>query len=406
MNTVKVEGGRLTGYTTDGAGCRKALENHGLDFSGRVLLLGNGGAARALAFEIAQERKDPDLTIACRKNSQPKAVALGEELAAFLRQRGDRDFRIGVDTYEELEDFCGYGVPKPEYDLLLNATSVGMYPHAGQSPVSARWWASAGPCSTRCTTRGRQSFSGWPKRPGPPPWEAWRCWSTRRWPLTRSGWQQVRPDDLEALCREARLRRSDFLDEGREEFGWKYHFVRVYGQRQDQRGPQARQAAGQGVLRPGPVRGRAGGDDRIPDLAQFGEEGFREREAQAVEEIAREKSLVVASGGGTVLFPRNVEGFHRGGGEILYLDVPLPALQERLKNDKRGPCCKSPTGGRSSPTCTPSALPPYQAAADRTIDAGAPAIVVARRIAALYGSQTAGRRGSGQKILDKYPPGD
>ena len=33
-------------------------------------------------------------------------------------------------------------------------------------------------------------------------------------------------------------------------------------------------------------------------FAQFGEEGFREREAQAVEEIAREKSLVVASGGG------------------------------------------------------------------------------------------------------------
>ena len=90
------------------------------------------------AFEIAQEQNDPDLTIACRKNSQPKAVALGEELAAFLRQRGDRDFRIGVDTYEELEDFCGYGVPKPRYDLLLNATSVGMYPHAGESPVSAQ----------------------------------------------------------------------------------------------------------------------------------------------------------------------------------------------------------------------------------------------------------------------------
>ena len=41
--------------------------------------------------------------------------------------------------------------------------------------------------------------------------------------------------------------------------------------------------------------------------------------------------------------------------------------------------------------------PLYQAAADRTIDAGAPAIVVARRIAALYGSQPAGKRGSGAK---------
>lgn len=35
----------MKGYTTDGAGCYKALENHGVDCSGRVLLLGNGGAA-------------------------------------------------------------------------------------------------------------------------------------------------------------------------------------------------------------------------------------------------------------------------------------------------------------------------------------------------------------------------
>ena len=48
------------------------------------------------------------------------------------------DFRIEIQTYEELEGLCGCGVPKPEYDLLLNATSVGMYPHAGQSPVSAQ----------------------------------------------------------------------------------------------------------------------------------------------------------------------------------------------------------------------------------------------------------------------------
>ena len=45
MNTVQVKEGKLLGFTTDGAGCYKALENHGCDFSGRVLLLGNGGAA-------------------------------------------------------------------------------------------------------------------------------------------------------------------------------------------------------------------------------------------------------------------------------------------------------------------------------------------------------------------------
>lgn len=138
VNTVKVEGGKLFGYTTDGAGCRKALAEHGLDFDRRVLLLGNGGAARALAFEIALCRRDPDLTIACREGSQPKAVALAQEVAGYLRERGDRGFRIEVQTYEELEGLCGYGAQKPEYGLLLNATSVGMYPHPGQSPVTGR----------------------------------------------------------------------------------------------------------------------------------------------------------------------------------------------------------------------------------------------------------------------------
>ena len=133
VNTVRVEAGRMTGFTTDGAGCQKALENHGLDFSGRLLLLGNGGAARALAFEAADRQRDVDLTIACRENSQPKAVALAQEVAAFLRERGDRMFRLTVQTYEELE---GETSSQPGFDLLLNATSVGMYPREGASPVS------------------------------------------------------------------------------------------------------------------------------------------------------------------------------------------------------------------------------------------------------------------------------
>ena len=75
------------------------------------------------------------MTIACRESSQPKAVALAQEVAAYLRRRGDRDFCLEVDTYEELEAFCRW--EGRSFDLLLNATSVGMHPHAGESPVSA-----------------------------------------------------------------------------------------------------------------------------------------------------------------------------------------------------------------------------------------------------------------------------
>lgn len=135
VNTVQVVGGQLRGWTTDGLGCRKALENHGISLEGELLLLGNGGAARALAFEAAQRCPALRLTIACRESSQEKANALAREVADYLRERGGRGFRLVVETYEELEAEC-MGQDAPSFDLLLNATSVGMYPRVGVSPVS------------------------------------------------------------------------------------------------------------------------------------------------------------------------------------------------------------------------------------------------------------------------------
>ncbi len=131
VNTVRVEKGKLYGTTTDGAGCFRSLQRHGLDFSGNVLLLGNGGAARAIAFEIASRQEKLHLTIACRESSYEKAQALGKELAVFYTGQGKRGFRIVVEKYDELE-----GDADGRFDLLINATSVGMYPHAGTSPVS------------------------------------------------------------------------------------------------------------------------------------------------------------------------------------------------------------------------------------------------------------------------------
>ena len=146
VNTVQVKEGKLLGFTTDGAGCYKALENHGCDFSGRVLLLGNGGAARALAFEAAARQRDLDLTIACRESSQPKAVALAQEVAAYLRRRGDRDFRLSVQTYGELEQPARFAPGKPYFDAAPQRHQRGHAPpcrgepclRQGGSPVPGR----------------------------------------------------------------------------------------------------------------------------------------------------------------------------------------------------------------------------------------------------------------------------
>lgn len=115
-------------------------------------------------------------------------------------------------------------------------------------------------------------------------------------------------------------------------------------------------------------------------FAKEGEAGFRAREAQAVEEVASQKGMVIASGGGTVLAQRNVDAFHKHGGKILFLDVPVAALQERLKNDKRRPLLQVPDRRKVIAELYEKRCPLYRAAADLVVDGGAPAVVVARRV--------------------------
>ena len=135
VNTVKVEKGKLLGYTTDGEGCSMALEQCREDFSGKILLLGNGGAARAIAFEIALQNPDFQIVLACRAQSLPKGEKLSSQVQAYSRSLPGRESSGGSGqvhscSYRQIEE------GNEEYDLLINATSVGMFPNIGQSPVS------------------------------------------------------------------------------------------------------------------------------------------------------------------------------------------------------------------------------------------------------------------------------
>ena len=128
VNTVKAEGGKLCGYTTDGIGCRKALQRFGLDFAGEMLILGRGGAARAIAFEAVLTAAEPHIDFACRGESMEKAAELCRELSELCEKQGKAGaFRVL--SYEELQ------AEEKEYDLILNTTSVGMYPKTGKSVV-------------------------------------------------------------------------------------------------------------------------------------------------------------------------------------------------------------------------------------------------------------------------------
>ena len=119
VNTIKSGGGRLVGHNTDGPGFTLALQLAGWDIAGsRVLLVGAGGAARAAAHELAE--MGCTLTIANR--TLAGAAALVQELQAWYPR-----LQAAAVALEE----CAGG----RYDVVVNATPIGMGLYAGQLPV-------------------------------------------------------------------------------------------------------------------------------------------------------------------------------------------------------------------------------------------------------------------------------
>lgn len=136
VNTVSIEGGKATGYTTDGMGCLKALHAAGVSLDGPCLLLGSGGAGRAIAFALTEACPQPQLTFAVREESLPKTRQLCASLALYASKLGKKGNYTAL-SYSALESPTGHGNALQTYSLLLNCTSVGMYPYGDRCPVSA-----------------------------------------------------------------------------------------------------------------------------------------------------------------------------------------------------------------------------------------------------------------------------
>lgn len=118
VNCVKRENGKLYAYSTDAYGFTEALKANNVPLKGNVLILGSGGAARTLAREAADN--GCSVTIAVRLSDLEKAA----ELKEWLIENG------GKATIARLETVRG------EFDLLINATPVGMYPNTDAMPIT------------------------------------------------------------------------------------------------------------------------------------------------------------------------------------------------------------------------------------------------------------------------------
>lgn len=120
VNCICSKSGVLTGYNTDCDGFLRSVPDNTL--CGKVLLLGCGGVGRMMAIEAA--RHGADITIAIIPEALDMADCLKKEI---------------VEKYPEISvKIVLMNQISGKFDLLVNATPVGMYPNTDACPVSEK----------------------------------------------------------------------------------------------------------------------------------------------------------------------------------------------------------------------------------------------------------------------------
>jgi shikimate dehydrogenase len=118
VNTVVIKNGRLIGENTDGKGFVEALKKIEDPQGSRTVIFGAGGAARAIAIELALAGAQK-ITIV---NRSPER---GKKLAQHVDSRTEADCSFADWT-------AGYTIPE-DSSLVVNATSLGFYPNHEQT---------------------------------------------------------------------------------------------------------------------------------------------------------------------------------------------------------------------------------------------------------------------------------
>ena len=125
INTIVNEDGVLTGYNTDATGFLRALLEKEIEPEGKnMVILGAGGASRAISFILAERGANPVIL-----NRQ---LARAEDLARRIAQVFKKEVKALALGEQNLADVLARA------DILINTTSVGMSPDVDKTPVPAK----------------------------------------------------------------------------------------------------------------------------------------------------------------------------------------------------------------------------------------------------------------------------
>lgn len=120
VNCVDNKDGILTGYNTDVDGFLRSLSANGGKLNGKVLLLGAGGVGRMMAIETCCA--GGELTMAVLPDFIPQTEIVKNDILKLCP-----DAKVKIVTLDSIEG---------DYDVMINATPVGMYPKCDACVVS------------------------------------------------------------------------------------------------------------------------------------------------------------------------------------------------------------------------------------------------------------------------------
>jgi shikimate dehydrogenase len=126
VNTILSVDGKLTGYNTDATGALRALRQGGAPLKNEtVVILGSGGAARAIAFGLAAESGIGCLNL------------LGIEEKERMALAADLQTKTTMNVVDAYLDEAALQAMLPQARVLIHCTPIGMAPKIGKSCVPA-----------------------------------------------------------------------------------------------------------------------------------------------------------------------------------------------------------------------------------------------------------------------------
>ena len=115
------------GFNTDGYGCVRAIKEKTSINNKKVTITGAGGAARAVAFQIASSGID-ELSILNRNAS--KAESLANDLRSNLG-------KVGIDITVNSCEIENLKRELDSSDIFIDTTPIGMYPNVDDKPIAS-----------------------------------------------------------------------------------------------------------------------------------------------------------------------------------------------------------------------------------------------------------------------------